>query len=146
MIPSDPLQQLHGLDRTSPLFHEQLSDFFRESAYQKVLSNLQSENLARLVEYLDSVSIRQNILSALRSVLLQLLAGISDHKILIFQESLQELGRICGVKQVLPKSCALSKSLLGCVYEGTFNGSKVRIRRIRTYPGGDPQKVKEVST
>ena len=30
------------------------------------------------------------------------------------------------------------------MYEGTFNGSRVRIRRVKTYPGGDPQKIKEV--
>ena len=63
-----------------------------------------------------------------------------------FQESLYELGKICGMKEVLPKSCTLSESLLGCVYEGTFDGSKVRVRRLRMYPGGDPRKVKEVFT
>lgn len=45
----------------------------------------------------------------------------------------------------VPKSCTLPESL-GSVYEGTFNGSKVRIRRVRTGPGGDLQKVKEVRT
>ena len=52
------------------------------------------------------------------------------------------LRKICGVKNVLPKACTLSDSLLGCVYEGTFNGSKVRIRRVRTHPTGDPQKLR----
>ena len=71
---------------------------------------------------------------------------ISDRAIPIFQETLRELGKICGLKEVLPKSWTLPESLLGCVYKGKFNGSKVRIRRVRMYPGGDPQKVKEVCT
>ena len=50
------------------------------------------------------------------------------------------------MKEVLPKSCTLSESLLGCVYEGTLDGSKVRVRRLRMHPGGDPRKVKEVCT
>jgi hypothetical protein len=74
----------------------------------------------------------------------QVLVDISDHTGPVFQESLQELRKICGVKQILPASCTLSESLVGCVYQGTFDGSKVRVRRVRTYPGVDMQKVKEV--
>ena len=58
----------------------------------------------------------------------------------VSQESLREL------KEGLPKSWMLSEPLLGSVYKGTLNGSKVRIRRVRMYPGGDPRKVKEVCT
>ena len=72
--------------------------------------------------------------------------GVSDHATPIFQESLRELGKICAAKEVLPKSRTLSDSLLGCVYQGTFNGSKVRIRRVKIHPGGDLRKVKEVGT
>ena len=75
---------------------------------------------------------------------MKVLVGISDRAIPVFQESLHELRKICGLRELLPKSWTLSESLLGCVYKGTFNGSKVRIRRIRAYSGGDPQKVKEV--
>ena len=53
-----PLQQLYDLDRTSPEFDEQLSDFLRGKEYRKVLPNLKSEDLTWLVEYLNSVSIR----------------------------------------------------------------------------------------
>jgi len=49
-----------------------------------------------------------------------------------------------GVEAVLPESCRPSESLQGCVYEGTFNGSKARVRCVRVYPGGDPQKAKEI--
>ena len=46
----------------------------------------------------------------------------------------------------------LSESLLdlslpsasGSVYEGTLSGSRVRVKRIRTYPEGGSKKVKEV--
>ena len=79
-----------------------------------------------------------------RSSPAQILYDIPDPNIVPFQEPLDELRRICGVKNVLPATCTLSDSLLGCVYEGTFNGSKVRIRRVRTHSKGDPQKAKEV--
>ena len=78
--------------------------------------------------------------------LVQVLIGIFDRTSILFRRSLQELGNICGVKEALPKSYTLQESLLGCVYEGTFDGAKVRIRRVKMYPGGDPQKVKEVCT
>ena len=78
--------------------------------------------------------------------LAQVLIEISDRTSILFRRSLQELRNICGVKEALPKSCALQESLLGCVYEGTFDGTKVRVRRVKTYPGGDPRKVKEVCT
>ena len=55
MIPINPLQQLYDLNRTSPQFHEQLSNFFRGSAYRHALSNIPSENLAWLVDHLDGV-------------------------------------------------------------------------------------------
>lgn len=57
-----PLQQLRDIDKTSPLFHEQLSNFFRRSVYQNVLPNLQNESLAWLVEYLDSVRLKTTLL------------------------------------------------------------------------------------
>ena len=52
-----PLHRLRDLDRTSPVFHEQLSDFLRGKEYQKIFPGLQSAELVRLVEYLDSVSL-----------------------------------------------------------------------------------------
>lgn len=58
MIPINPLQEFRDLDRSSPQFHEQLSDWLQGNGYQGVLPNLQGEDLAWLVEYLDSVSLR----------------------------------------------------------------------------------------
>ncbi|KAF9643182.1 hypothetical protein BDM02DRAFT_1694073 [Thelephora ganbajun] len=121
MILHNPLQQLHDLDRASPQFYEQLSSFLRGNEYRNVFPKLQSEDFAWLVEYLDSV-----------------LVDVSDPTGPILQECLHELGKICGVKELLPKSCTLSDSLLeigppsasGCVYEGTLDGSKETFHQV----------------
>lgn len=55
LIPSNPLQQLRDFNKTSPQFHQQLSDFLRGEEYRNLLPKLQSKDLASLVEYLDSV-------------------------------------------------------------------------------------------
>ena len=52
------LKQLHGLDRTSSQFYKRLSRFLRSEAYRSAVPNLQGEDLAWFVEYLDSVSIQ----------------------------------------------------------------------------------------
>jgi len=78
--------------------------------------------------------------------------SISNHASPAFQEYLHELRNICGINEILPKSYTLSSSFLniglpsvsGGVHEGTFGGSKVRIRRVRMYPEGDPQEFKMV--
>lgn len=92
-------------------------------------------------------------LSAQRSTQAQVLTGNSDPTNLAFQESLHELGEICGVKQMLPKSCTLSDPLLdislpptsGYVCEGIIDGSRVRTKHIvRVRPGGKLWKLKQV--
>lgn len=146
-----PLQQLRDLDTTSPQFHKRLGSYLHGSEYRSALSNLQDGDLSWLVEYLNSVSLQIISLSALRSTPAQVLVGIPDHTSLAFQECLRELGYICGVKKVLPKSCAIlglldnsRPSASRRIYEGTLGGSIVGIQRVRIYPGGDPQNVKEV--
>ena len=52
----DPLRKLHDFDSTSPLFHKQFVNFLRGQEYRNTVPDLQGEDLARLVEYLDSVS------------------------------------------------------------------------------------------
>ena len=59
MFPHNPLQQLRDLDKASPQFHEQLRNFFH--AYRDVWPILQSDGLARLVEYLDSVRLNLKV-------------------------------------------------------------------------------------
>ena len=56
-IPKNPLWKLRDLDKASPQFHEQLSDFFRGEVYRNIFPGLQNEDLALFVEYLDSVSL-----------------------------------------------------------------------------------------
>ena len=67
---------------------------------------------------------------------------------------MHEFGKICSVKGVLPKSCTLSAGSLPHpgflpvsenAYEGILNGLKVRIKRVRIVPKGDPQKAKVCS-
>ena len=145
MSPSNPLQALRDLDRTSPHFHNQLIDLLHGNEYRGVITTLKGGGLAWLVNYLDNVSLH-DVSPHPALTLVQVLCEISDPSSVPFREPLDELKRICGVRNVLPKACTLSDSLLGCVYEGTFNSSKVRIRRVRTHPKGDPQKVMEVCT
>ena len=52
------LQQLHNLDRASPQFHKQISDFLRGKEYRNAVPSLQGEDLMWVVEYLDSVSLQ----------------------------------------------------------------------------------------
>jgi hypothetical protein len=58
------LQQLSFLDKASPQFHEQFGHFLRGNVYRNVLPSLQSESLAWLVEYLDSVRPETTLLHA----------------------------------------------------------------------------------
>lgn len=58
MVRLNPLQQLRDLDTTSLQFHKQLSSCLRGSEYQSAIPNLQGEDLAWLVEYLDGVSLQ----------------------------------------------------------------------------------------
>lgn len=61
MIPHNPLQELHDLDKTSTQFHAKLSNFIRGDVYQSALPSLQNETLTWLTEYLDVVSLRSTL-------------------------------------------------------------------------------------
>ena len=60
MNPPGPLLQLRDLDRTSLQFHEQLGTLLSSDEYQKIISELDGEDLTWLVEYLDDVSLPTN--------------------------------------------------------------------------------------
>ena len=49
------LRQLNHLNRSSPEFHDQLSNALYGEEYQQCVRNLQNDDLAWLVEYLDKV-------------------------------------------------------------------------------------------
>ena len=143
MSPSDPLQTLRDPDRTSPLSCNQWIVFPRGNEYRDVAPGLQDEFLAWLVNYLDNVSLHA-VSPVSYSPLVQILSDIFDPNSVPFRGPLDELRRICGIKNVLPKAWTLSDFFLGCVYEGRLNDSKVCIRRVRDHSSGDLQKVKEV--
>lgn len=67
MVLPSSFQHLRDLDRVSPHFHNQLTDFLHGDEYRNAVANLQGEDLAWLVEYLDSVSTTKPSLPALRS-------------------------------------------------------------------------------
>lgn len=61
----ETLKRLHALDKTSSLFHWHLNSFLRSDEYQLLSpSGLQKEDLASLVQYLDSVSLQVTLLFA----------------------------------------------------------------------------------
>jgi hypothetical protein len=57
MSPSNPLQTLNDLDRTSPHFHNQLIDLLRGNEYRDAVPTLEGGGLTWLVNYLDNVSL-----------------------------------------------------------------------------------------
>ena len=52
------LQQLSRINRSSPGFHDQLSNVLYGREYKRCIPNLQGEDLVWLVDYLDKVSRR----------------------------------------------------------------------------------------
>jgi len=69
MSPPNSLNQLRGFDRASPQFHKHLSDLLRSKGYRNDVSSLQGEDLAWLVQYLDSVSLLKPFLPSPRPTL-----------------------------------------------------------------------------
>ena len=57
MPPPNPLQQLQGLDRSSPEFPNRLADILGED-WMNHAQNLSPNDLEEFVEYLDSVCVR----------------------------------------------------------------------------------------
>lgn len=74
----------------------------------------------------------------------EFLDGVYDHTSPDFRVILHALGEASGAGETLPKSCTLSEFLLECLHEGASGSPSVRIKRIRTRPGGDADKTKEV--
>ena len=148
------LQQLHLLSRTSPEFLDKLSSILYGEEYKRSVPNLRGDDLVWLVDYLDEVRCH---VSLLRSPLkLPQALDILDPASPAFRKSLRELRHICGARAILPRSHALLSSLKitsrqpvasggsGDVYEGTLNGSKVCVKRVRVYAKDGPMKVPKV--
>lgn len=137
MTPPGLLQVLRDLDGTSPQFHKQLSDILRGDEYRNVIPDLQGDDPAWLVEYLDNVSLQQPFPTP-PTASTQVLTGIPNRKSLEFKEFLQELGNICGAEGVLPQSCVLVDVSAS---EATPDGKRLRIKRVRIHADGHLQKV-----
>ena len=54
----NPLQQLYDLEKSSPQFYNQLRDIISGKEYRECVPHLRDDDLVRLVEYLDGVSLQ----------------------------------------------------------------------------------------
>ena len=146
------LEQLNRLDRSSSGFSDQLGNILHGKVYQECVLNLQGEDSAWLVDYLDEVRRHVVLLhSPLKS--LQALNGL-DAAGPAFLKCLRELRNLCGVWGILPTSYTLSSLPLhigpepfawggyGDVYYGILNGARVCVKRVRVYTGDPSQKRK----
>jgi hypothetical protein len=153
--PSLPaLQQLRRLDKSSSGYHKQLRDLLDGEEYKQCVPKLQGEDSAWLVDYLDKVR-RQITLPHSPLKLAQTLDDLDPTRS-SFRKCLRELRHICGTGMILPASYTLPPHLLdigrypiasggsGNVHEGTFNGSKVCVKRARVYSEDDSKKATKV--
>ena len=153
--PSPPaLQQLRHLNRSSSGFHDQLSKVLYGERYKQCVPDLQGDDLLWLVDYLDKVRCRiSSPYSPLKSA--QALDCL-DPSTAASRKCLRELRTTCGARGMLPTSYTLSSDLLnispepfaaggyGDVYEGTLDGSRVCIKRVKAYVQDGPQKAARV--
>jgi hypothetical protein len=148
------LQQLHRLDRSSSGFHKQLRDLLDGEDYKQCVSNLQGDDSAWLVDYLDKV--RRRIVLPHSPLKPAQILDVLDPTSSSFRKCLHELRHICGTGMIIPASYILPPDLLnidhypvasggsGNVHEGIFNGSKVCIKRARIYSKDDLKKATKV--
>ena len=147
------LQKLYHLNRSSQDFRDQLSNVLHGEEYQQCVPNLHGEDLVRFVDYLDEVCRRipppHSLLKPAQT--LDCLNPSSDAS----RRCQRELRTICGARGILPTSYTLPSNHLsvspdpfaaggyGDVHEGTLDGSKVCIKRVRAYQEG-PQRATKV--
>jgi hypothetical protein len=155
LAPSLPvLRQLHRLDRSSSGFHDQLSDVLDGEEYKQCVPDLQGDDLVFFVDYLDDV--RRRIALPCSPLKPAQALGNFGPTSSNFQKCLRELKHICGTRMILPTSYTLPSHLLdicrhpvvsggsGDVYEGTLNGSKVCVKRVREYSKDGLEKTAKV--
>ena len=148
------LLQFRHLDRSSPDFGDQLCDVLYGSEYNQYALNIQGDDFMWLVNYLDEVRCR---VSPPHSLLKPAQAlDCLDPSGPAFRKCLRELRSRCGTGGILPASYILPSRRLnvgsepfaagayGDVYEGTLDGSRVCIKRIRMYNPDGPQKAARV--
>ena len=154
MASNDLLQQLHHLNVTSPGFHDQLSNVLYGEGYKKCVSGLQDDDVVQLVDYLDKVCCCAALFHS--SLRLPQVLGLLDPASSTSRKCLRELRSTCGTRMILPTSYTVSHSLLsinrqpaasggsGDIYEGTLNGSRVCVKRVRVYSKYGPGKATKV--
>ena len=151
---STVLRQLHRFDTSSPTFHDQLSNVLSGEEYERSVRNIEDNDLVLLVDYLDKV--RRRIAFPYSPFKPVQALDMLDPASSCFQECLRELRNICGTRMILPSSCTVSSSFLntglhpvtswgpGDLYEGTFDGSKVCVKRVQVYSKDGPEKATKV--
>jgi hypothetical protein len=152
MSSRSPLSQLHHLDTFSSTFEDQVLNILYGQEYRQWMQHLQGDNLVGLADYLDKVHRCILLLSSPLNV--QQALNALDPASAAFRKCLRELRYICGARAMLPTSYTVASHLLDVgsrpvasgssadVYEGIFNGSKVCVKRIRTYFYEGPEKVR----
>jgi len=147
------LDQLRRLNSFSSEFHDQLCNVLYGREYRQSVQCLQGDDLVWFVEYLNKVRCR-NVFphSPIKSV--QALDSLNPASF-AFRECLRELRSICGNNGILPTSYFLSSLLnidsdpfcsggYGDMYEGSLDGSRVCVKRVRVYTKDDPKKAAKV--
>jgi hypothetical protein len=153
--PSAPaLQRLHHLDKSLSGFHDQLSSILYGEEYQQCVPNLQGDDLVWIVDYLDNV--RRHVAIPHSSLKPMQVLDDLDPSGPAFRKCLRELRSVCGDRAILPTSYVRSSHLLGIgpdpfasggygdVYEGSLDGSRVCIKRVRVYTRDSPEKAIKV--
>ena len=145
------LQDLHRPNLFSSDLRDKFSRTVWLSRYKRCMSNLQRDDLAWLVDYLDKLCHRAALphspLSWCR------LPAVLQSR---FLNVACELRNLCGTGAALQISRTFLPSLLsigpdpatpegyGYVHEGTLNGSRVCIKHVRVYSTDAPQRVVQV--
>jgi len=68
-LQADPLQQLYDLKKSSPRYYNQLRNIIGGKEYRERVLHLGDDDLVRLVEYLDSVSLQMALPHSLFTVI-----------------------------------------------------------------------------
>ena len=149
-----PLRQLRRLDRSSSEFPDQVTDILYGEDYKQWVQTVRDKDLVGLVDYLDKVRCHVPLLHTLLKPL-QALDNL-DPSDSAFRKCLRELRHVCGTRAILPTLFLLSSQGLtvghqpvsptssGDVYEGSFNGKNVCVKRVRIYSKDDSKKATKV--
>ncbi|KAF9789481.1 kinase-like protein [Thelephora terrestris] len=131
----NPLDQLLRLKPSSSGFDDKVSNVLQGQAYRTWVKGIGSDDVVELAEFLDRA------------------LDVLDPAGPGFRRCLRQLRNTCGARMILPKSYTpASQSLAvgaqpvasggsGDVYEGTLNGSKVCVKRVRMYLTKGPEEA-----